>query len=394
MLASPTANFNATINARSRPDPDLAEQARPGHGIPSQDPNPAAQQPLQAHEAEREAQSAMVGGGLVAGQVIGASLGALAAGPLGLLVGATLSGVAGGVAGAMGGAAAGDALPADTTPSSAEPANRSSPAQLHVEDSGGTGRPVVLIHGWPLSSAAWSEQTADLVAAGYRVVAYDRRGFGQSDCPSGGFDYDTFAEDLQAVITERELHDVTLVGLSMGGGEVARYVARHAEARLRSVVFAAAVPPFLMQSPDNPAGPLTPEKADAKAKAFTADRDAYYQAFVDNFFSADGVMLATPAQREAALRQCAQANPEAALACMGAFANTDFRTDLTAVTVPPLVLHGSADAVVPLAGSGERTHRAVRHSELVVFEGAPHGLNVTHAGAFNGALLGFLARPA
>lgn len=390
MHASRNAKPTATVKRPSRPDPDLTEQARPGHGIPSQDPNPAAQQPLQAHEAEREAQSAMVGGGLVAGQVIGASLGALAAGPVGLLVGATL----GGVAGAMGGAAVGDALPADPTPGSAEPADRTSPAQLHVEDSGGTGRPVVLIHGWPLSSAAWAAQTDDLVTAGYRVVAYDRRGFGQSDCPPSGFDYDTFADDLQAVITERDLHDLTLVGFSMGGGEVARYVARHGEARLRSVVFAAAVTPFLMQSPDNPAGPMTAEKAEGKTQAFTADRDAYYAAFVDNFFSAHGVMLATPAQRDTALRLCAQAAPQAALACMKAFASTDFRTDLADITVPCLVMHGSADAVVPLAGSGERTHRAVRHSELVVFEGAPHGLNVTHAAAFNGSLLGFLARPA
>ena len=165
---------------------------------------------------------------------------------------------------------------------------------VHVEDTGGTGRPVVLIHGWPLSSASWNDQIPVLQAAGYRVVAYDRRGFGQSDKPAHGFDYDTLAEDLDGVLSELDLHDVTLVGFSMGGGEVARSITKHGVDRIHSVVFASAVPPYLMQ---------------------------------------------TEQQRQQALALCKQADKKAALACMAAFATTDFREDLPNVVVPTLVIH-------------------------------------------------------
>lgn len=263
---------------------------------------------------------------------------------------------------------------------------------LHVDDTGGDGRAVVLIHGWPLSGAAWKDQIAALTGAGHRVVTYDRRGFGRSEKPSRGFDYDTLANDLEAVLKELELTDVTLVGFSMGGGEVARYISKHGEDRLRSVVFAAAVPPYMMRTEDNPDGPLTQEAAAGMTEALTADRTAFFEEFITGFFSADGQLKVTEAQRQDALALCHQSDQEAALGCMEAFGTTDFREDLTQVTVPTLVLHGSSDATVPFAGSGARTHAAIPHSELAIIQDAPHGLNVSHAEEFNTALLQFLAR--
>lgn len=356
-------------------DPDLAEQARPGHGVPSQDPNPAAQVPLKPEEAEREAKSTLMGGGVLAGAATGAVIGTAVAGPVGVVVG----GAAGAVAGALGGAAAGGMV-----------SPNESNVRLHVEDSGGDGRPVVLIHGWPLSARAWEPQMPVLRAAGYRVVAYDRRGFGRSDKPESGYDYDALADDLQRVMDQCGLQDVTLVGFSMGGGEVARYIARHGESRLRSVVFAAAIPPYLMKTGDNPEGPLTPEKAQQMKQSLEQDRRAFFNQFTGDFFSANGALQVTQQQRDEAVALCHESAHHAALACMNAFATTDFREDLKMIKVPTLVIHGDADAIVPLQGSGQRTHHAVPHSKLVVVAGGPHGLNVSHAQAFNEALLSFL----
>ena len=366
------------------PDQDLAGQARPGFGIPSQDPRPGAQTLLAPEEAEREAKSVLVGGGALAGAATGATIGIAMAGPVGVVVGATL----GAVAGALGGAAAGtlvnpeepgraDATPADTV-------------RLHIEDSGGSGRPVVLIHGWPLSAEAWQPQVSVLQAAGYRVVAYDRRGFGRSDKPASGYSYDTLADDLQGVMDQCGLQDVSLVGFSMGGGEVARYIARCGQSRLRSVVFAAAVPPFLMKAADNPEGPLTPEKAQQMKSELEQDRNAFFDQFTTDFFSANGVLQVTESQRSEAITLCHQSAQHAALACMASFGTTDFRDDLKQVTVPTLVIHGDTDAIVPFEGAGQRTQRAVGHSQLVLVKGAPHGFNLSHAQAFNDALLSFL----
>jgi pimeloyl-ACP methyl ester carboxylesterase len=376
-----------SVTLPSRPaqrDQDLAEQALPGHGIPSQDPDPAAQTLLNPQEADREADSALTGGGLVAGMAAGAAIGITVAGPVGVVVGATL----GAVAGAMGGAAAGATeKPEDSGPAEAVPENT---VHLHIEDSGGSGRPLVLIHGWPLSAQAWEPQVSVLQAAGYRVVAYDRRGFGRSDKPASAYSYDVLANDLQRVMEQCGLQDATLVGFSMGGGEVARYIALHGESRLHSVVFAAAVPPYLMKTADNPEGPLTPEKAQEKRQALEQDRGAYFEQFTRNFFSTDGVLRVTESQRSDAIALCHLSAQHAALACMDSFSTTDFRADLKRVTVPTLVLHGEADAIVPIEGSGQRTHRAVPHSQLVKVSGAPHGLNVSHPQAFNDALLSFL----
>jgi pimeloyl-ACP methyl ester carboxylesterase len=265
-----------------------------------------------------------------------------------------------------------------------------SKTRVHVEDTGGPGRPVVLIHGWPLSGESWDGQVADLAGAGLRVVRYDRRGFGQSDKPKKGYDYDTLADDLDGVLTELDLRDASLVGFSMGGGEVARYISRHGEERLRSVVFAAAVPPYLAHTQDNPDGPLTQEMADAFEKGLTEDRDAFFDQFSTGFFSAGNELKVTEQQRQAAISQCHQSDQHAALGCLEAFATTDFRDDLTKITVPTLVLHGDSDATVPFEGSGKRTHAAIPHSELAIIEGGPHGVNVSHKDEFNRVLIGFL----
>lgn len=378
-------NTSTVLPSRTMPaDQDLAEQALPGHGIPSQDPDPAAQVLLEPQEAEREGKSVLMGGGLVAGMATGAAIGVAAAGPVGVLVGASL----GAAAGALGGVAAGAAVNQKDPGMDVTPTPNA--VQLNIEDSGGTGRPVVLIHGWPLSAQAWDPQVSVLRDAGYRVVAYDRRGFGRSDKPESGYSYDLLADDLQRVMEQCELQDVTLVGFSMGGGEVARYVGRHGESRLHSVVFAAAVPPYLMKTIDNAEGPLTPEKVRQTKNALQEDRAAFFDRFTKDFFSAHGVLQVTEAQRSEAVAMCNQSAQHAALACMDSFDTTDFREDLKRVTVPTLVIHGDADAIVPLEGSGLRTHRAVPHSQLVKVAGAPHGLNVSHAPVFNDALLLFL----
>ena len=264
--------------------------------------------------------------------------------------------------------------------------------RLHVEDTGGNGRPIVLIHGWPLSGKSWSGQVPALRDAGYRVVAYDRRGFGESEKPADGYEYDTLAADLAALVERLDLRDATLVGFSMGGGEVARYVARHGEERLHSVVFAAAIPPYLMKTADNPDGPLTQDKAEEMEAGLKADRAKFFDGFTRDFFSADGTLKVSEAQRQEAIALCEQSDQTAALGCMQAFGTTDFRDDLKQVGVPTLVLHGDADGIVPLAGSGRRTHAAIRGSQLVVLEDAPHGCNVSHPDAFNRALLAFLGK--
>lgn len=264
--------------------------------------------------------------------------------------------------------------------------------KIFTEDSGGPGRPVILIHGWPLSGEAWGDQVADLRDAGYRVITYDRRGFGRSDKPESGYDYDTLADDLAGLIEDFGLADVTLVGFSMGGGEVARYVAKYGEDKLHSVVFAAAVPPYLMKTPDNPDGPLTEQKAKEMEAGLRADREAFFDQFTKDFFSANGELKVSEEERQDAIALCLQSDQTAALGCMQAFGTTDFRADLAKVTVPTLVIHGDADGIVPLEGSGERTHAAIPGSTLVVVPGAPHGFNVSHAERFNAELLDFLAR--
>jgi non-heme chloroperoxidase len=261
---------------------------------------------------------------------------------------------------------------------------------LHVDDSGGPGRPVVLIHGWPLSGESWSAQVDALQSAGYRVITYDRRGFGRSGKPVVGYTYENLSDDLASVLDELDLRDATLVGLSMGGGEVANYCARKGVARLRSVVFASSVTPYLLHTKKNPDGPLGKRQAAGMAASLTKNHDAFYEQFVTELFSVDGTLQVSEEQRQATLALCHQAGKVAALACLSAFGSTDFREDLAKVAVPSLVIHGDADQIVPLAGSGQRTHDALAGSRLHVIAGGPHGVNVSHAAEFNDTLLSFL----
>ncbi|OMH32269.1 alpha/beta fold hydrolase [Tersicoccus sp. Bi-70] len=263
---------------------------------------------------------------------------------------------------------------------------------LHVDDTGGSGRPVVLIHGWPLSGESWEHQVGAFADAGYRVITYDRRGFGRSDKPLTGYTYDTLAEDLNTLLEALDVRDATIVGFSMGGGEVVRHLARHGAERVRSVVLASAVTPYMMQGSDNPDGPLTKKQAAEMTASLTADQEKFYDQFTTEFFSVDGQLKVSEEERQKALALALQSDKKAALACMTAFGTTDFRDDLTAVTVPTLVIHGDGDATVPFEGSGARTHAAITGSELYVVAGAPHGVNVSHADEWNRVVLDFLGR--
>lgn len=264
------------------------------------------------------------------------------------------------------------------------------PIELYYEDHG-AGRPVVLIHGWPLSSRSWEGQVPALVEDGYRVITYDRRGFGQSSQPWDGYDYDTFADDLDKLLAALDLTGVTLVGFSMGGGEVARYVGRYGTSRVAKAVFAAAVPPYLYKEDGNPEGGLDEAALTGFHDGIRADRPAFVEGFVTNFFSVKGrTDLVSPSVHAYNTVIAAFASPKGTLDCTTAFTKTDFRDDLKSFTIPTLVIHGDSDAIVPFEFSGKRTADAIPGSRLVLVEDAPHGLNITHAATFNAELLTFL----
>ena len=262
---------------------------------------------------------------------------------------------------------------------------------LYYEDHG-SGRPVVLIHGWPLSGRSWENQIAPLVNAGHRVITYDRRGFGASFQPWDGYDYDTFAADLEPLLTTLDLSDVTLVGFSMGGGEVARYIGHYGTERIAGAVFASAVPPFLFKSDDNPDGGLDEATIQQFREGVTGDRAAFVEGFTESFFAAgDRTDLLSDAQKRYTSQIAFFASPKGTLDCIDAFSRTDFRGDLEKFDVPTLVIHGDSDGIVPFEVSGKRTHEAVSGSQLVLIAGGPHGINASHPGEFNTALLSFLA---
>ena len=264
------------------------------------------------------------------------------------------------------------------------------PVEIYYEDHG-AGKPVVLIHGWPLSGRSWEAQTPALIAAGYRVITYDRRGFGWSSQPWSGYDYDTFAADLDALMTHLDLKAATLVGFSMGGGEVARYIGTYGTARVAKTVFAAAVPPYLYKSADNPDGGLDDATIAKFQGGVSADRMAFLDNFTTGFFSAGGKLMVSEAQRVYARDIAAFASPKGTLDCINAFARTDFRKDLAKFKLPTLILHGDADSIVPFEVSGARAHKAIAGSRLCLIKGAPHGFNLSHAAKFNKSLLEFLA---
>lgn len=268
--------------------------------------------------------------------------------------------------------------------------SKSKPVQLHYQDFG-SGPPVVLIHGWPLSGRTWEPQVTDLVNAGFRVIAYDRRGFGASSQPWDGYDYDSLASDLNELITKLELKNACLVGFSMGGGEVARYIGTYGTAFIRCAVFAAAVPPFLLKCESNQQGAVSEEDIAKKEEAVLKDRLNFLDEFTYKFFSnSDETLLVSEAQREYAKTIAAFASPKATHDCISSFSRTDFRDDLKKIDVPTLIIHGDSDRIVPLEVSGARTHDAVQGSEIHVIRNGPHGCNLSHAQEFNRALIDFI----
>ena len=267
----------------------------------------------------------------------------------------------------------------------------STPIELHYEDHG-TGKPVVLIHGWPLSGRSWENQVPALIEAGRRVITYDRRGFGDSSQPYNGYDYDTFAADLNVLLSELDLREVTLVGFSMGGGEVARYLGTFGSERIEKAVFAAAVTPFLYKTEGNPDGGLDDATIQSFLDGVTSDRIAFLDGFSNGFFTAGDELKVSEPQRQYALDIASFASPKGTLDCVKAFAYTDFRDDLAKIDVPVLVLHGDSDAIVPFEVSGKRTAETVKGAELALVPGAPHGFNASHVAEFNAALIGFLAK--
>jgi pimeloyl-ACP methyl ester carboxylesterase len=262
---------------------------------------------------------------------------------------------------------------------------------LHYEDHG-TGSPVILIHGYPFSGRAWEKQVPVLLNAGYRVIAYDRRGFGQSSQPTSGYDYDTFAEDLHKLITKLDLRDIALVGHSMGGGEVARYLGKYGTNNVTKAVFVSAIPPMLLKTADNSEG-VDGSVFEGIKKAVAADRPAFLAGFCAQFFNVDtlGGKLVSDHAVRANWNIAVSASPKAVLDCVDTW-GTDFRNDLKRIDIPTLIIHGDADRIVPLANSGKRMPALIKGSKLVVIEGGPHGIAWTHAERVNRELMDFLGQ--
>jgi pimeloyl-ACP methyl ester carboxylesterase len=265
----------------------------------------------------------------------------------------------------------------------------SSDIKIHYEDHG-AGQPVVLIHGYPLSGRAWDKQVPALLEAGYRVITYDRRGFGQSSQPVTGYDYNTFAADLSMLMERLDLHDAVLVGHSMGTGEVTRYLSRYGSARVAKGVLVSPIPPYLLQAGDNPDG-VPQALFDGFAAAAQADTPAWMKGFLDNFYNFDtlrGTLVSDQAW-QASWNLAVTASAIAAVACIGTW-TTDFRDDLPEIDVPVLVIHGDADQVLPLDKTGQRLPALIKDVQLVVVEGGPHAIPWTHAAQVNTALLEFI----
>ena len=261
--------------------------------------------------------------------------------------------------------------------------------EIYYEDHG-AGQPVVLIHGYPLSGRAWDKQVPALLAAGYRVVTYDRRGFGRSSQPVVGYDYDTFAADLHALLEHLDLRDGVLAGHSMGTGEVTRYLASYGSGRVAKGVLISPIPPYLLQAGDNPDG-VTQSLFDGFVAAAQADTPAWMKGFLDNFYNMDtlrGTLVSDQAW-QASWNLAVGASAAAAVACIRTWA-TDFRADLPEIDVPMLVLHGDADQVLPIGKTASRLPGLIKDMHLVVVQGGPHAIPWTHAAQVIAALLDFL----
>lgn len=256
----------------------------------------------------------------------------------------------------------------------------------------GSGKPVIFLHGWPLSSDSWDDHAMAVADAGFRSIAYDRRGFGRSTHPWRGYDYDTLADDLETVIEQTGASDITLVGFSMGGGEVARYMSRHQGKGISKAVLVSSVVPFMLKTEDNPHG-TDQTVFDEMSINMIEDRAAFYTDFFKKFYGVN--MLKHPASQEVLEWSRSigmSANLKATLACAGAFSSTDFRTDLSAFNVPTLIIHGTDDETVPIKASGRAAAFAIPNSQLIEYEGAPHGLLVTEKQRFTNDLLNFLQK--
>ena len=267
--------------------------------------------------------------------------------------------------------------------------NNSAPIQLYYEETG-TGKPVVFIHGWPLSGSMWEYQVTQLPQQGMRCITYDRRGFGKSDRPATGYDYNTLAGDLKALLDELDLQGVTLVGFSMGGGEIAKYFSLYGGARVAKVVLVSAVTPYMLQSPDNPEG-VPAETFDKMTKRMIDDRPAFMEDFNKDFF---GVSLVNRPVSDAFLKnslvRVMDASPIATLQCAQSFATTDFRQDVPAINVPTLIIQGDADKIVPIKATGDENAKLIPGAKYVVYEGAPHGLWFTDKEKLNQDLIDFI----
>ena len=263
----------------------------------------------------------------------------------------------------------------------------SSPIEIHYEDHG-SGHPVVLIHGYPLDGTSWERQERALLATGYRVVSYDRRGFGRSSQPTVGYDYDTFAADLNALLEHLELEDVVLAGFSMGTGEVVRYLGTYGSGRVLKAVLIGTIPPFVLKTDDNPVDGAV---FDGIKEAVLRDRYAYLKDFFDNFYNVDvlgGTRISDQAW-QASFNVAAAASPYATYECVDSWL-TDFRADLPKVDVPTLVVHGTDDRILPFEATAQRLPALIQDLKLVPVEGGPHNIGWTHPDEVNGALLEFL----
>jgi non-heme chloroperoxidase len=265
--------------------------------------------------------------------------------------------------------------------------------QVYYEDHG-SGEPVVLIHGYPLSGTSWEKQAPVLLEAGHRVITYDRRGFGKSSQPTTGYNYDTFAEDLHKLVTHLNLSNFSLVGFSMGGGEVARYIGKYGSKGVSKAVIVGGVPPYLLKAADNPDG-VDGSVFEGIKKAVAADRYAFFTEFFKNFFNTDVFLGKRVSEQalQASWNVAAGASPTASLACVDAW-HEDFRNDLARIDVPTLVIHGDADRIVPIKASGEKTAKLVKGAKLVAIKDGPHAVNWTHAEEMNAEVLSFLGRGA